>query len=156
PIDHFFRSLAEHHGDGFAVILSGSGSDGVVGLKAIKENGGVILVQEPTEAEFGSMPRSAIATGLADTVLPVKRIAARIVELAQDKQKLLLTGQANAENAVNSILGYLRARTGHDFSRYKRSTVMRRLTRRLQLVRASDLGDYFAYLRDNVEEISAL
>jgi two-component system CheB/CheR fusion protein len=156
PIDRFFRSLAEQHGDGFAVILSGSGSDGAVGLKAIKENGGVILVQEPTEAEFGGMPRSAVATGLADAILPVRTLAARLIELARDKQKLQLSGQANAENAISAILGYLRARTGHDFSRYKRSTVMRRLTRRLQLSRSSELTDYLLYLRENVEEVSAL
>src|SRR5262249_19116909 len=72
PIDLLFRSLGERHGDGFAVVLSGNGSDGAVGLKTIKENGGVILVQDPAEAEFGPMPRSAIATGLADAVLPVR------------------------------------------------------------------------------------
>ncbi len=156
PIDQFFRSVGEHHGDGFAIILSGNGSDGAVGLKSIKENGGLILVQEPAEAEFGSMPRSAIATGLADAVLPVRKLAQRMTELARDKQRVEAVGQANAENTINAILGYLQARTGHDFSRYKRSTVMRRLTRRMQLSRAAELTDYLRYLRDNVEEVSAL
>ena len=75
PIDLFFRSLAEQHGDGFAIILTGAGSDGAVGLKAVKEAGGIILVQDPNEAEYASMPRSAIATGLADFVLPLREIA---------------------------------------------------------------------------------
>ena len=71
PIDLFFRSVAERLGDGFAVILSGAGSDGAVGVKAVKESGGIILVQDPNEAEYSSMPRSAIATGVADFILPV-------------------------------------------------------------------------------------
>ena len=77
PIDLFFRSLATEHGDDFAIILSGAGSDGSVGIKAIKEAGGIILVQDPDGAEYGSMPRSAVATGLADFVLPVREIAER-------------------------------------------------------------------------------
>ena len=81
PIDLFFRSLAEQHGDGFAVILTGAGSDGAVGVRAVKEAGGIILVQDPDEAEYPSMPRSAIATGIADFVLPVRDLAARLVEL---------------------------------------------------------------------------
>src|SRR5262249_44863315 len=120
PIDLFFRSVGEQHGDGFAVVLSGSGSDGAVGLKAVKEGGGVILVQEPIEAEFGSMPRSAIATGLADVILPVRQLARRLTELARDKQRMQELGGSSAENVVSAILGYLRARTGHDFARYKR------------------------------------
>src|SRR5262245_36307000 len=72
PIDLFFRSLAEQHGDGCAVILTGAGSDGAVGVRAGKESGGIILVQDPVEAEFPSMPRSSIATGIADFILPVR------------------------------------------------------------------------------------
>ena len=78
PIDLFFRSLAAQRGDDFAIVLSGAGSDGSVGIKAVKETGGIILVQDPHEAEYGSMPRSAIATGLADFVLPVREIAGRL------------------------------------------------------------------------------
>jgi two-component system CheB/CheR fusion protein len=86
PIDQFFRSVAEQHGDGFAIILTGGGSDGTVGVKAVKENGGLILVQDPNEAEYPSMPRSAIASGVADFVLPVREIAARLPELVRNKQ----------------------------------------------------------------------
>lgn len=77
PMDLFFRSLAEQHGDGCAVILTGAGSDGAVGVRAVKESGGIILVQDPNEAEFPSMPRSAIATGIADFILPIREIAQR-------------------------------------------------------------------------------
>ena len=86
PIDLFFRSLAQQHGDGFAIILSGAGSDGALGIKGVKETGGLILVQDPNEAEYGSMPRSAIATGLVDFVLPVDQLAERLVELIRDKE----------------------------------------------------------------------
>src|SRR5215467_9336488 len=85
PIDLFFRSVAEQHGDGFAIILTGAGSDGAVGVKAVKESGGLILVQDPNEAEYPSMPRSAIASGVADFILPVREIAARLVELLHNK-----------------------------------------------------------------------
>src|SRR5215831_6835202 len=78
PIDLFFRSLAAEHGDGFAVILTGAGSDGALGVRAVKEAGGIILVQDPSEAEYPSMPRSAIATGVADFVLPVRELAQRL------------------------------------------------------------------------------
>ena len=85
PIDHLFRSLAERLGDGFAVILSGAGSDGALGVRAVKEAGGIILVQEPAESEYPSMPRSAIASGIADVVLPVADLAARLGDLIRLK-----------------------------------------------------------------------
>ena len=87
PIDFFFRSLAQQHGDGFAVVLSGAGSDGAVGVRAIKEEGGIILVQDPEEAEYGMMPRAAIATESADVVLPAAQLAQRLAELAQSKRE---------------------------------------------------------------------
>jgi two-component system CheB/CheR fusion protein len=86
PIDLFFRSLAAQRGDDFAIILSGAGWDGSVGIKAVKEAGRIILVQDPDEAEYGSMPRSAVATGLADFVLPVREIAARLPELIRSRR----------------------------------------------------------------------
>ena len=87
PIDLFFRSLAAQRGDDFAIVLSGAGSDGSIGIKAVKEAGGIILVQDPDEAEYGSMPRSAIATGLADFVLPVREIAGRLPELIRNRAR---------------------------------------------------------------------
>ena len=88
PIDHFFRSLAESHGDGFALILSGGGSDGVIGAKAVKEAGGVVLVQDPREAAHEAMPRAVIAAEIADVVLPVRQLAARLAELARHRESL--------------------------------------------------------------------
>ena len=86
PIDLFFRSLAEQHGDGFAVILTGAGSDGAIGVRAVKEAGGIILVQDPSEAEYPSMPRSAIATGSADFVLPIRELAERLVDIGPEQR----------------------------------------------------------------------
>src|SRR5215471_4576791 len=132
PIDHFFRSVADQHGDGFAIILTGAGSDGAVGVKAVKEAGGLILVQDPNEAEYPSMPRSAIASGVADFVLPVREIAARMPELVRNKQQLTVEELAEKdEEALRRILLHLRQKTGHDFSKYKRSTVLRRIARRM-------------------------
>src|SRR3954466_7643965 len=158
PIDLFFRSLADQHGDGCAVILTGAGSDGAVGVRAVKESGGIILVQDPSEAEYPSMPRSAIATGIADFVLPVREIAARLVELVQEKRENGAQAQAGAfdEELLRRILGHDRARTGHDFSKYKRPTVLRRVARRMQVTRADDPQHYYDLLRDKPDEAQAL
>jgi len=156
PIDFFFRSLAERHGDGVAIILTGAGSDGAVGVKAVKEGGGIILVQDPAEAEYGSMPRAAIATGLADFVLPVQELAIRLSELVQNKENLRPERYDFDENLLRRVLSHLRVRTGHDFARYKRSTVLRRIARRMQVTRCDDLPAYYDYLRDKSEESQAL
>src|SRR5690349_5040829 len=135
PIDLFFRSLAEQHGDGCAVILTGAGSDGAVGVRAVKESGGIILVQDPVEAEFPSMPRSAIATGIADFVLPVREIAQRLVELVREKAEGVPQAGLRGLNPelLRRILAHVRVRTGHDFSKYKRATTLRRIARRMQV-----------------------
>src|SRR5262245_38060122 len=156
PIDLFFRSLAEH-GDGFAIVLTGAGSDGAIGVRAMKETGGIILVQDPNEAEYPSMPRSAIATGMADFVLPVRDLAARLVDLIRNKDSVSTIDSLRFDDEVlMRILAYVRVRTGHDFSRYKRSNVLRRIARRVQVTRTEDLKDYNNYLRDNAEEAQAL
>ncbi len=157
PIDSFFRSLARQHGDGFAVILTGGGSDGAVGVKAVKESGGIILVQDPAEAQHASMPMAAIATEVADFVLPVKQLAERLMELIKVKNQVADGRKAiEEEENLRRILAHLRVRTGHDFSHYKRSTVMRRLQRRMQVTRKENFEEYFSYLRDHVEEAQAL
>ena len=121
PIDSFFRSLATQHGDGCAVILTGAGSDGTIGVKAIKEAGGIILVQDPREAEYPSMPRSAISTGLADFVLPVREIASQLIDLIKQKQHLSIEQlRPDDEEWLRRILAHVRVRTGNDFSKYKR------------------------------------
>ncbi|MBV8795350.1 MAG: chemotaxis protein, partial [Hyphomicrobiales bacterium] len=157
PIDLFFRSLAAQRGDDFAIILSGAGSDGSVGIKAVKESGGIILVQDPDEAEYGSMPRSAVATGLADFVLPVREIAARLPELIRNRQRSPSEPLDESDGeAMQRILSHLRVRSGHDFSNYKKSTVRRRIARRMQVQRATTMADYLTILRENPPEAQAL
>ena len=164
PIDAFFRSLAAAHDDGFAIVLSGGGSDGALGVRAVKGAGGLVLVQDPAEALFDSMPRAAIATGVADLVLPLAELAARLGELAATKRRVrehfarLLDQRLSADDEaeLGRILAYVRARTGHDFSRYKRATVLRRVFRRMQVARVETLADYCEHLRDDEAEPRAL
>ena len=156
PIDQFFRSLAAQHGDGFAIVLSGGGSDGSVGVRAVRETGGLILVQDPNEAEYGSMPRSAIASG-ADFVLPLKQLAAQLAELVRTKAHVNAQAiEHGSENLVRQILVALRVKTGQDFTYYKRATVMRRIARRMQVTQTDTLEQYLAYLRDHGDEAQAL
>jgi two-component system CheB/CheR fusion protein len=154
-IDLFFRSVAERTGDGFAVILTGAGSDGAIGVRAIKEAGGIVLVQDPREAEHSSMPRSAIATGVADFVLPLRELAARLVELIAKKQRTAEAGEFDQE-LMGRIFAQVSLRTGHDFSKYRRSTVLRRIARRMQVTRSDDLQAYYEFLRANVDEAQSL
>ncbi|PPQ34737.1 CheR family methyltransferase [Rhodopila globiformis] len=157
PIDQFFRSLAAQRNDGFAIILTGAGADGSVGVKAIKEAGGIVLVQDPTEAEYASMPRSAIATQMADFVLPLTGLAQRLVELLEVRRHGMPEQiRESDEETVRRILAHIRVRLGHDFSQYKRATILRRIARRMQVARKETLVDYYAYLRDNVQEAQAL
>ncbi len=156
PIDMFFRSVASGRGDGFAVVMSGAGSDGAVGVRKIKEAGGVIFVQDPSEAEFSMMPRSAIATGVADFVEPIERMTELIAEVARSKDALRRLKDDEAKDAVRQILAFLHGRTGHDFSNYKRATVMRRIARRMQVTRRTSLAAYVEYLRENPEEAQDL
>ncbi len=157
PIDLFFRSLAEQLGDGFAVILSGAGSDGAIGVRAVKEAGGIIFVQAPSEAEYSSMPRAAIATGVADFILPGQDLAKRLVDLIRAKVSANVPNIRNFdEELLSRILAHLRVRTGHDFSKYKRSTVLRRIARRMQVTRAGDLNAYYDAMHDSADEAQAL
>jgi two-component system CheB/CheR fusion protein len=157
PIDQFFRSVAERIGDGFAVVLSGAGSDGAIGVRAIKEAGGIILVQDPDEAEWASMPRSVIATGVADFVLPARDLAQRLADLLRVKQSSPIPDTNNFdEELLRSILSHLRVRTGHDFSKYKQSTVVRRIARRMQITRTDELTEYYDFLRENADEPQSL
>jgi two-component system CheB/CheR fusion protein len=157
PIDFLFRSVAKRLGDGFAVILSGAGSDGALGVRAVKEAGGIILVQDPSEADYASMPRSAIATGVVDFVLPVQGLANRLTDLIRIKEIVWPPDIANLdEESLRRILAHLRVRTGHDFSKYKRSTVVRRIARRMQVNRIDELKGYYDTVRDNPDEVRAL
>ncbi|HVJ29996.1 MAG TPA: chemotaxis protein CheB, partial [Gammaproteobacteria bacterium] len=161
-IDVFFRSLAANHGDGFAIVLSGGGSDGALGARAVKEAGGVVLVQHPQEAAHEAMPRAVIAAGIADVVAPVAELAKRLVDLTRQRHMLaplIREPRGVAENdevMLRRIFELVRARTGHDFARYKRPTILRRLARRMQLNHRADFEQYLALLREKPEEIQAL
>jgi two-component system CheB/CheR fusion protein len=155
PIDTFFRSVADHLGDGVAIILSGAGSDGSIGIRAVKETGGIILVQEPSEAEYSSVPRNAIATGVVDFILPIADIANRLIDILRLKKERAESAPPPVdEEVLRRVLAHLRVRTGHDFSKYKRSTILRRISRRMQVTRTSDLADYYEVLRENARRPS--
>lgn len=156
PIDMFFRSIAAARGDGVAIVLSGSGSDGATGIRAVKEAGGIVMVQDPAEAEFGAMPQNAIATGVVDFVGPVARLAERLHELAHSKEAVRSLDMHSSANDLRRIVGFLRNRTGHDFSSYKRSTIMRRVGRRMQVCNVDTLGAYAEYLQSTPEEAKEL
>ncbi|WP_194136076.1 CheR family methyltransferase [Salipiger mangrovisoli] len=157
PIDAFFRSLADQHRDGFALILSGGGADGAMGVRAIKEAGGVVMVQDPKEAQHDSMPKAAIATGCADVVLPVAGLARKLAELIESRNRLGPREMADTEEeTLRRILVLLRARTGQDFLDYKPATILRRISRRMEINRIEDAKAYLEFLEATPQEAQAL
>ncbi|HEX8561762.1 MAG TPA: PAS domain S-box protein [Flavobacterium sp.] len=162
PVDIFFRSLADEHGPrSIAVILSGTGADGSMGLKRIKERGGACFVQNPREAEFNEMPRNAIASDLVDEILPVAEIATKIISYRNSIGTVEITEEPEdrteeQQQALREIFTQLRMHTGHDFSNYKRPTLLRRIERRINVRNLTDLPAYSKYLHDNPEETTAL
>jgi two-component system CheB/CheR fusion protein len=162
-IDVFFRSLAATHRDGFAIVLSGGGSDGSLGARAIKEAGGVVLVQDPAEATHDAMPRAVIAAEVADVIAPVAELAARLTGLIRNQSMLAPLMREPSEQVPESteavlrrIFELVRARTGHDFTRYKRPTMLRRVARRMQIHHRTTFEQYLALLREHPPEIQAL
>jgi len=159
-IDFFFRSLAEDRQEqSIGVILSGMGSDGTMGLRAIKEKAGLCLVQTPASARFDSMPRSAIDAGLADVVAPADELPFKIISylrhpLISAKKDLPLNG--NDKSSLEKVLILLRAKTGHDFSLYKRTTVYRRIERRMGIHQIVGIASYVHYLQENPQELELL
>src|SRR6056297_3072092 len=156
PVDMFFRSVAAARADAVCVVLTGAGSDGSIGVTKIKEAGGVVLVQDPKEAEYRAMPLSAIATGAADFIEPLGDLVKTLEVLARSNEKLSELNHDDAENDLRRILAFLRVRTGQDFSGYKQATVMRRLKRRMQVTRKDTLPAYADYLHDHPEEAQEL
>src|SRR5512141_3223343 len=136
PIDFFFRSLAQdQHERAICIVLSGTGSDGTQGVRAVKGEGGMAMAQNPESTEYDGMPRSAIATGLVDYELPPAEMPAQLIAYAAHafgKPPRPATPQTpKAENALRKIFVLLRAQTRHDFSQYKPSTIQRRIERRM-------------------------
>jgi two-component system CheB/CheR fusion protein len=162
PVDIFFRTLADSlRARAVAVILAGTGADGSMGLKRIKEHGGVVYVQNPREAEFNEMPRSAIATNLVDEILPVAQIPAKILAYQAHVGTIEIPVDADSrseaqQRALSEIFALLRLRTGHDFSNYKRPTLLRRIERRINVYQLPSLEDYVLRLHDDPDESKAL
>jgi two-component system, chemotaxis family, CheB/CheR fusion protein len=139
-----------------AIILSGMGHDGSAGLKSIKEQGGATFAQDEPSAQHGSMPASAIDSGYVDIVTTPRKIAAELVRLAQDRPAKGTKKRAVAGTGLKSIFALLRTRTEVDFSQYRKTTVRRRIQRRMLVHRLDDMDDYFTYLKRNPEEVDAL
>jgi two-component system CheB/CheR fusion protein len=160
PIDFFLRSLAQDQQErSIGVILSGMGSDGTMGLRAIKEKAGVVLVQEPATAKFDGMPRSAIDAGLADIVAPAGELPGKIIAYLQSTPLIAKPETAledKTQSAMDKAIILLRARTGHDFSLYKRNTIYRRIERRMGIHQIPKIADYVRYLQENPQELDLL
>src|SRR5438067_8851604 len=183
-IDLFFRTLAHAYGQrAVCVLLSGTDSDGVIGLKHIKAQGGVTIAQDPSEAEYDIMPRAAIDTGMVDWVLRADQMPPKLLEFVENEQRIQLppvspadekeespeekrtlggkiaarqTHDPDDESALRETLSYLTTQTGHDFSHYKRATVLRRIARRLQVNSLEDIPSYLVFLRSHADEPRAL
>ena len=160
PIDFFLRSLAEDRQEAsIGVILSGMGSDGTMGLQAIKEKGGVTLVQDPASAKFDSMPRSAINAGLADLTAPAEDLPGKIIDYLRHALVIAKTEfplEEKDQSALEKIIILLRSKTGHDFSLYKKNTVYRRIERRMSIHQISRIAAYVRYLQENSQEVELL
>jgi two-component system, chemotaxis family, CheB/CheR fusion protein len=157
PIDSFFASLAEEQ-QGVGVVLSGSGSDGTLGLMAIRECGGVTAVQDPDTAASPDMPRSAIEGGLTDLVAPARDLPGQVLMALQAarRQRADLSRSDRDGLLLTQVLGLLKAQTGHDFSLYKKTTLYRRIERRMGLRRITHLRAYVEFLQQNPTEGSLL
>lgn len=159
PVDFFLRSLADDQKElAVAVILSGMGSDGSSGIRAIKENNGIVLVQNPETARFDSMPRSAIASGLVDIVAPPEKLPVELISilrhipLVQSK----FSPEIKDKSALEKILILLRTHTGNDFSLYKKNTIFRRIERRMGIHKIDEIYSYVHFLQENPKEVHIL
>src|SRR5437763_9362740 len=182
-IDLFFRTLAQAYGQrAVCVIMSGTDSDGVIGLKHIRAQGGLTIVQDPNEADHESMPVTAISTGMVDWVLPVAQMAPKLMEFVKNEHAMRLppeipeadqpdakvkdapggetvsdeTRSHEDEEAISQVLADVRAQTGHDFSHYKRATVLRRIARRMQVNSLDSIPRYLDFIRTHPVETRAL
>ena len=161
PVDFLFRSLAADQRErAIGIVLSGTGSDGTLGVRAIKGEGGMVMVQTPASTEFDGMPRSALATGLVDFELPAAEMAVQLLAyMGHAFGKNMLPSppaQPKTENALKRIFILLRAQTGHDFSQYKPSTINRRIERRMAVHQVDGVDDYVKYLQQTPIEVEAL
>jgi two-component system CheB/CheR fusion protein len=160
PIDFFFRHLASDQGEkSIAIILSGMGTDGTLGLKAIKEKLGTVMVQDPSSAKYSGMPQSAINTNLADYVAPAHDLPDRLIKHAHQYyqlRELPPTEKKDALGALQKIFALIRDKTGNDFSLYKKSTITRRIDRRMSVHQINDINNYVRFIQENPHEIDLI
>ena len=161
PIDFFFRSLAQDQLDkAIAIVLSGTGSDGTQGVRAIKGNAGMVIVQKPDTCEYNGMPISTLATGLVDYELPPQEMPSKLMEYVAHAfnifHKNILSTTSNSDNELRKIFILLRDYTGHDFSQYKPSTINRRIERRMAVNHIEAINLYVRYLQSTEKELEAL
>ena len=161
PVDYMFRSLAEDQGpSAIGIVLSGTGTDGTLGLKAIKAAGGFTFVQDPATAKYDGMPRSALATGAADYCLPSKEIGEELARIAKQPHVRPRERAADqppvAQDALAKLFVLIRSEFGNDLTHYKSSTIERRVERRMTLHKIGRLDDYVRYVQEHREELQAL
>ncbi|WP_027390606.1 chemotaxis protein CheB [Chrysiogenes arsenatis] len=161
PIDFFFRSLAQdQHELAICIVLSGTGSDGTMGLRSIKGEGGMAMVQVPESTEYDGMPRSAINTGLVDYILPAAEMPAQLIAYAAHAfgkpPRPATVAEPKTESELKKVFVILRAQTGHDFSLYKPSTINRRIERRMAVHQITRLDGYVKYIQQTPLEVEAL
>ena len=147
-LDAFLRSLAEDRAEAaIAILMSYAGTDGIVGIKAIKDRGGLVIVQQPNSARAGPVARRAVATGLADVILPVEAMPAALLEYLRRTAAIAFAEAALDAAPFNAICDAMRRRTGHDFHDGEPGTLRRRIRRRMAVRRIDSLSDYAAALR---------
>jgi two-component system CheB/CheR fusion protein len=159
PVDFFFRSLAlDKQEKSIGVVLSGMGSDGSLGLKAIKEKNGIVLIQEPASAKFDGMPRSANETVIADIVAPAEELPAKLIAMIKHVPLTPATPVIDQKTKSNldKIIILLREQTGHDFSNYKKNTLFRRIERRKGVHQIDRISTYVRFLQENPKEVEIL
>ncbi len=161
PIDNFFRNLSEELSEkAICIILSGTATDGTMGIKAVKGKGGMAMVQDPATAKYDGMPNSAIATGLVDFILPVEKIPSELIKYVQhpyiDSTSRAETTAQKFKSHFARILALIRSDTGHDFSGYKKTTLHRRIERRMAVHQINRIEDYTSYLHKTPAEVEIL
>ena len=159
PIDYFFRSLAaDQHENGIGIILSGMGSDGSLGLKAIKEKNGIVAVQDPATAKFDGMPNSATKAVVVDILAPANQLPAKLIDFLKLSPSIVKKTEIDDKSKSNleKIVILLRAQTGHDFSMYKKNTLFRRIERRMNVHQIEKISNYVRFLQENPTELDIL
>lgn len=161
PIDAFFRTLAEDQGErAICIILSGTGSDGTLGVKAVKSAGGLTMAQDEQQAKHSGMPHSAIESGMVDFTLPVEKMADELLKYVRQPyikgQTRVFIPDDQFQNDVQKIFALIRTSSGHDFSNYKQTTIRRRIERRMALHQIYQFADYVRYLQTAPNEVETL